>query len=130
MKKILVKDAVVPPGMEYQWSAYPGNGAYLLPNRNQVAVVFNGSCMLWNVDPSMVVEDAPIEGRGGGGPSESFVLALIDKTAELLKYQAPRSVRQQVVSMGTPVADDEFRLAFRKITTAIEKLGGSQDAKD
>ena len=124
MKKIVVKDAVVPPGMEYQWSAYPGNGAYLLPNRNQVAVVFNGSCMLWNVDPSMVVEDAPIEGRGGGGPSESFVFALIDKTAELLKYQAPRSVRQQVVS------DDEIRIAFRKITTAIEKLGGSQDAKD
>lgn len=91
MKKIILKEVVLGPGMEYQWTSYPGDGIYWLANRNQLAVVSGASSVLVSVLPSLITEDVV---GVGGCLSESFVLTLIDKTAELMKYQATRAVRK------------------------------------
>lgn len=90
MSKIIVNPIALSPGMEFSSTSYPGDGVYWLANRNKLAVVSRESCLLVSVDPSLIVEDME---SVGVSLSESFVLALIDKVAELVKYQAPREAR-------------------------------------
>jgi len=119
MKKIMVKETVVAPGMEYMATSYPGDGAYWLVNRNQLVMVDSGSCIKVNVRPSMLVEEVTDVGAGAVGPSESFVLALMDKTAEHVKYAPARQHRANIIS------DESFRDAFAKLIEAVGRISNT-----
>lgn len=102
MKIIRVKEVVVPSGMDYAVSSYSGNGVYWV-NGRLLMVVYNGSCMGSYCDPS-VIEEMPgsTGGTGAGGPSEAFVLALIDKAAFLLNAEPARRIRRSDIERPRP----------------------------
>jgi len=126
MKKIMVKETVVAPGMEYMATSYPGDGAYWLVNRNQLVMVDSGSCIKVNVRPSMLVEEVTDVGAGAVGPSESFVLALMDKTAEYIKY-APARLKYAPARQhrGNIISDESFRDAFAKLIEAVGRISNT-----
>lgn len=76
MKIIEVKDFAPAPGNEWNALGYPGEGAYVLPNK--AVVIVTGTGVFSVPDASRYVTDAPIaaslEAVPQAVPSESFIL--------------------------------------------------------
>lgn len=92
MKSIKVKEVTIAPGMELQPLSYATPGVYWV-NGTQLVFAHQNYCNSYIINREWLVDDVPAGGTGAGGPSEAFVLALIDKAAFLLNAQPARSVR-------------------------------------